>query len=194
MKFNDLNMEEWKDLDINVDSLWLINQRDKSGKHNNIYHGNFIPQIPYQLISRYTKENETVLDVFMGSGTTLFVCEDLNRKFIGLDINEEMNTVHRKLESLEILDETKVRTGIPVSLARKIKIVYRNEEALFLREFPSKELEIDHKFPNYEDEEDFYCFSEKKVYTSEDIYKKFNVEVINLTDNEVRKLGYGYLL
>lgn len=47
---------------------------------------------------------------------------------------------------------------------------------------------------NYEDEEDFYCFSEKKVYTSEEIYKKFNVEVINLTDNEVRKLGYGYLL
>jgi len=90
MKFNDLNMEEWKDLDINVDSLWLINQRDKSGKHNNIYHGNFIPQIPYQLISRYTKKSETVLDVFMGSGTTLFVCEDLNRKFIGFDINEDI--------------------------------------------------------------------------------------------------------
>lgn len=99
MKFNDLNMEEWKDLDINVDSLWLINQRDKSGKHNNIYHGNFIPQIPYQLISRYTKENEAVLDVFMGSGTTLFVCEELNRKFIGLDINEDMiSYVSEKME------------------------------------------------------------------------------------------------
>ena len=39
----------------------------------------------------------------------------------------DMNTVHRKLESLEILDDTKVRTGIPVSLARKIKIIYKNE-------------------------------------------------------------------
>ena len=90
MRFNDLNIESWKDLDINVDSLWLIDERDKSGKHSNIYHGNFIPQIPNQLIRRYTKEEETVLDVFMGSGTTLFECEKLNRKFIGFDINEEI--------------------------------------------------------------------------------------------------------
>jgi DNA modification methylase len=76
--------------EINVDSLWLINERDKSGKHSNIYHGNFIPQIPNQLIRRYTKESETVLDLFMGSGTTLFECETLNRDFIGFDINQEI--------------------------------------------------------------------------------------------------------
>ena len=43
---------------INVDSLWLIDERDKSGKHTNVYHGNFIPQIPNQLIRRYTKETK----------------------------------------------------------------------------------------------------------------------------------------
>jgi len=90
MKFNDLEIENWKELDINVDSLWLISERDKSGKHENIYHGNFIPQIPNQLIRRYTKRNEIVLDPFLGSGTTLFECEKLNRKFVGFDINEEM--------------------------------------------------------------------------------------------------------
>ncbi len=90
MKFNDLDIERWKELDINVDSLWLIGKRDKSGKHANVYHGNFIPQIPNQLIRRYTKTNEIVLDPFLGSGTTLFECERLNRKFIGFDINEEI--------------------------------------------------------------------------------------------------------
>jgi len=90
MKFNDLDIENWKELDINVDSLWLIGERDRSGKHENIYHGNFIPQIPNQLIRRYTKRNEVVLDPFLGSGTTLFECEKLNRKFVGFDINEEM--------------------------------------------------------------------------------------------------------
>ena len=89
-KFNDLDLKDWKKCDINTDSLWLINERDKSGKHKNIYHGNFIPQIPYQLISRYTKENEIIIEPFMGSGTTLFECEKLNRKYIGFDINEEM--------------------------------------------------------------------------------------------------------
>lgn len=90
MNFNDLNITDWKNLDIDVNSLWLINERDKSGKHKNIYHGNFIPQIPSQLIRRFTKENELVLDVFLGSGTSLYECEALNRKFIGLDINQTM--------------------------------------------------------------------------------------------------------
>ena len=89
-KFNDLDLKEWKSSDINTDSLWLISKREKSGKHKNIYHGNFIPQIPYQLIKRYTKSNEIVLEPFMGSGTTLFECERLNRKYIGFDINKEM--------------------------------------------------------------------------------------------------------
>ena len=63
--------------DLNVDSLWLISERDKTGKHKNIYHGNFIPQIPNQLIRRYTKEQDVVLEPFAGSGTTLFECNYL---------------------------------------------------------------------------------------------------------------------
>ena len=90
MLFNDLDLSNWKDIDINVESLWLIAERDKSGKHSNIYHGNFIPQIPNQLIKRYTKENDLVLDLFLGSGTTLFECEKLNRNLIGFDINERI--------------------------------------------------------------------------------------------------------
>lgn len=89
-KFNDLDLERWRDLDINTDSLWLIGERAKTGKHKNVYHGNFIPQIPYQLLSRYTKQGEVVLEPFMGSGTTLFECEQLGRRYIGLDINPEM--------------------------------------------------------------------------------------------------------
>jgi hypothetical protein len=80
----------------------------------------------------------------------------------------DMNTVHRKLETLEVLDDTKVRTGIPVSLARKIKILYKNVEALFLREFAPKELEIDHKFPQIRWENDE---EENKVSMSEDEIK-----------------------
>lgn len=90
MKFNDIDLQNWKECDVNVDSLWLIGARDKNGKHSNKYHGNFIPQIPYQLIKRYTKKNEIVLDLFLGSGTTLFECESLNRNFIGFDINDEI--------------------------------------------------------------------------------------------------------
>ena len=29
--------------------------------------------------------------------------------------------------------------------------------------------------------DDFYCFSEKKSYTAEELYKKFNIEVLEYT-------------
>ncbi len=90
MKYNDFDMKKWKDIDSNTDSLWIIKERDKSGKHKNIYHGNFIPQVPNELIKRYTNNNDTIFEPFMGSGTTLFECEKLDRKYIGFDINPEM--------------------------------------------------------------------------------------------------------
>lgn len=87
---NDLDLKNWRELDILTDDLWLFASRDKNGKHKNVYHGNFIPQIPYQLISRFTKAGEVVLDAFCGSGTTLYECEKLGRKFIGLDLNPQI--------------------------------------------------------------------------------------------------------
>lgn len=87
MKFD---KEHWHELDINVDSLWIMGPRAKGGKHTNVYHGNFAPQIPNQMIRRYTEEGDTVLDLFMGSGTTLYECETLKRNYIGFDINQEI--------------------------------------------------------------------------------------------------------
>lgn len=37
---NDLDLSNWKELDILTDDLWLFANRDKSGKHKNVYHGN----------------------------------------------------------------------------------------------------------------------------------------------------------
>jgi len=57
-KINDFDMKNWKEdcADIITDSLRIINEREKSGKHSNFYHGNFVPQIPNQFIRRFTKK------------------------------------------------------------------------------------------------------------------------------------------
>ena len=79
-----------EDLDINVDSLWIIGPRAKGGKRENNYHGNFVPQIPSDVIRRFTQEGDVVVEPFMGSGTTLFECERLKRRYVGYDINESI--------------------------------------------------------------------------------------------------------
>lgn len=33
-------------------------------------------------------------------------------------------------------------------------------------------------------EDDFYCFSEKKYYTTEELCKKFSIEILKHTDDE----------
>ena len=47
-----LDLSNWKDIDLNVDSLWMMGPRAKGGKRENNYHGNFAPQIPNEMIQR----------------------------------------------------------------------------------------------------------------------------------------------
>src|SRR3989344_2417826 len=110
--FNDLNLDNWKESEILTDSLWIIPERDKTGKHNGFYHGNFIPQIPRQLILRYTKKNEIVFDPFLGGGTTAYEAENLNRNFIGIDIQKKLVDYVGKniFSNLIVGDSAKVET------------------------------------------------------------------------------------
>src|SRR5262249_59995710 len=62
----------------------------RSGVHSAGYWGNFVPQIPHQMMRRYTKRGEWVLDVFAGSGTTLIEGQRLGRNTIGVELQERM--------------------------------------------------------------------------------------------------------
>jgi len=90
-KINDINLLRWKEYnEIITDSLWILDKRDTSGAHLGWYWGNFIPQIPHQMMLRYTKKGDWVLDTFVGSGTTLIECRRLGRNGIGIELNQEV--------------------------------------------------------------------------------------------------------
>lgn len=90
-KHNDLDPKKWKEYnDVLTDSLWIIDKRDNSGAHTGKYHGNFVPQIPHQLMTRYTKKGDWVLDTFMGSGTTLIEAQRMGRNSVGIELQKDV--------------------------------------------------------------------------------------------------------
>ncbi len=61
-----------------------INKKDK----DLYYHPTIKPlECVKNHILNSTKENDIVLDCFMGSGTTAVACKELNRQYIGFELN-----------------------------------------------------------------------------------------------------------
>jgi site-specific DNA-methyltransferase (adenine-specific) len=46
--------------------------------------------LPYRIIKLFSYVGETVLDPFLGSGTTMKVAKDLKRNCIGIEINQNL--------------------------------------------------------------------------------------------------------
>lgn len=97
MKFSDMNnlnpSKEIHSKDLLFDDLWIIDKRTP-GYGNGSFHGNFVPEIPKQLMLRYTKRGETVMDPMAGSGTTLDMGKFLGRNVLAYDLNPARPDIH----------------------------------------------------------------------------------------------------
>lgn len=77
-------------------TIWSFKDRGDWATHNPNYRGNWSPYIPRNLLLRYSKEKDLVLDQFAGGGTTLVEAKLLNRNCIGIDINPDAIKICRK--------------------------------------------------------------------------------------------------
>lgn len=68
-----------------LSSIWDIGKRENYAGDPS-FHGNSPTQVVEQCILRLTKENELIVDPMVGSGTTIDVCRELNRKCVAFDI------------------------------------------------------------------------------------------------------------
>lgn len=70
-------------------SIWSFPDRGEWATHSGKYRGNWSPYVPRNLILKYSKVGDWVLDQFAGSGTSLVEAKLLNRNAIGVDINTD---------------------------------------------------------------------------------------------------------
>jgi len=84
-----------KDFTPETTTVWSFPDRGDWATHIGNYRGNWSPFIPRNLILRFTKKNDLVLDQMVGSGTTLVECKLLERRGIGVDINPDAIMVTR---------------------------------------------------------------------------------------------------
>lgn len=70
-------------------TIWSFKDRGDWATHKGDYPGNCSPYVVKNLLIKYTNKNDIVLDQFVGSGTTIIESLLLNRKAIGIDINDK---------------------------------------------------------------------------------------------------------
>ncbi|MHB1909278.1 MAG: TRM11 family SAM-dependent methyltransferase [Nitrososphaerales archaeon] len=75
------------DFKLEETTLWRFPSSGRWATHSGIYPGNWAPQVPRNLILRYSKVGQVVCDPFVGGGTTLIECAILGRHAIGVDVN-----------------------------------------------------------------------------------------------------------
>jgi site-specific DNA-methyltransferase (adenine-specific) len=84
--------EGTKQGELRVPSSWQKFNTDTSGLHPTIK-----PVALFEyIIKTYTNEGDTILDNCMGSGTTGVACKNLNRNFIGIELDPEYFKIAEK--------------------------------------------------------------------------------------------------
>lgn len=155
-------------LHLQVNHFWSFEHIDraKATAFSHSYHrypAKFIPNIVEELLRKYTKENELVLDPFGGCGTTLVESKKMGRRSIGYDINPVA----------KFITEVKTTPIDPGLLEKEFaKLIKRIEKA------PPKAVKRHLNNPRIA-----YWFSEKSIKELDSIY----YETRKIKNSDIRK-------
>jgi SAM-dependent methyltransferase len=91
-----------KDFKEEQTTVWSFKQRGNWATHSGEYRGNWSPYIPRNVLLKYSKPGELVLDYFCGAGTTAVECKLLGRKCIAFDINDRAIELAKRNASFSV--------------------------------------------------------------------------------------------
>lgn len=93
----------------NCRAVWSFNTQPYPKAHFAV----FPQELPERCIKAGTKEGDIVMDIFAGSGTTLWVAKRMLRKFIGFELSQEYVDLVKKRICQTILTEVSADSSQP---------------------------------------------------------------------------------
>ena len=97
-----------ENFELETNTVWSFPNRGKWATHDAKYRGNWSPYIPRNIILRYSNEGDTVLDQFLGGGTTAVETKLTGRNIIGVDINPSAVSLSKNKCDFEIDLKSKI--------------------------------------------------------------------------------------
>ncbi|MBS7649701.1 site-specific DNA-methyltransferase, partial [Candidatus Bathyarchaeota archaeon] len=135
---NDLEPKKWREYEKKGLQFFTVRdtpESDPLGWTLKTIHGSCPVEIPRQCIWRFSKENETVLDPFVSSGTTLVACARMKRYGIGIEINPNIAKVARENLSMRLdpkLNEWMQKQKLIIGDSRNLKALGIEDESIDL--------------------------------------------------------------
>ncbi len=176
-----LTQEEW--------NQYFTGHWNFSGEKQDKHLAMFPEELPKRLIKMFSFVGDTVLDPFLGSGTTSLAAKNLNRNSVGYEINEEFSAIiEEKLglkqstifqnASFEIIKQEDMRTDFKEEIER-LPYIFK-DPIRFDKKIDPRKLRFGSKIDNSHSERETY-------YTVKDI---ISPEFLILNDGlKIRLLG-----
>lgn len=172
-----LTTEEWNE--------YFYGHWNFSGERQNKHLAMFPEELPKRLIKMFSFAGDTVLDPFLGSGTTCLAARKLERNSVGYEINEnflpiirEKLNVDRNPKDFEIIVQKKKTIDFKKEIS-KLPYVFR-DPVRFDKKVDPKKLKFGSKIDDSDQQRESY-YSVKEIISLE-------IMVLN-NDLKVRLLG-----
>ena len=117
-KLNDLTGKEW----IKFTKSWFVHRPPRRKEDEVLHPAKYPESLVQEFISFFTKENDWVLDPFLGTGSTLIAAGNLKRNGVGVELNKNyFNTSKKRITAAKFKKKILPINGSSLKLAELVK-------------------------------------------------------------------------